>query len=94
MASPMPVPVVSAIHDAAERCPSSRQAVDSAARLENSTLPACPSRSISANSVRSVGGLGGGDPVGVGLGQRGGDVPAGLSRSASTYATVYMRVYQ
>ncbi len=31
-ASPMPVPVLCAIHDAAERCPSSRHTMDWAAR--------------------------------------------------------------
>ena len=32
MASPRPVPVVAAIHDAAERCPASRHTMDWAAR--------------------------------------------------------------
>src|ERR1039458_861285 len=50
-ASPTPVPVVSAIHDAADRCPSSRHLVDWAARLENSTFPAEQSRSTWANII-------------------------------------------
>ena len=51
MASPRPVPVFCAIHEAVERCPSSRQAVPWLARRVNRTLPAAPRRSISANSA-------------------------------------------
>ena len=77
-ASPTPVPVLAAIHEAAERCPSSRHAVPWLARRVNRTLPAVPSRSISANSAMHLDRLGRGDPVGVGVGEMAGDLPAGL----------------
>ena len=93
-ASPRAVPVCSAIHAAAERCPSSRHTVESAARLENRTLPAAPRRSISANSASAFGRLGCGDPVGVGHRQPVGDGAAGVLQGVEHESQCRMRVYQ
>ena len=52
-ASPTPLPVFSAIHDAADRWPSSRHAVPWVARPEYRTLPATTNRSSSAKTSKT-----------------------------------------